>query len=137
MSEDQRPAYVPLHQGDLDAWEQRLRTMKRRQVALFVFVLVAITVLASLTASLRQQKCGDAFAAAEYAAQTPIDVAQTKLNSADATIWEATQQILTQQAGPDDYRRLRARIRHRNWLWDDLVAEQKANPIPLPPDEFC
>lgn len=135
MSEDEGTTY--LRQGDLDRWERSLRMMKRRQVSIFVFMVVSLSVLTYFSASLSQQKCGQRYANAQYAAQTPIDVAQKQLNSADNDIWVDTQKILTQSATKADYAALKAKIRYRNTLWDRLVAEQKAHPIPPPPDQFC
>lgn len=109
-----------------------------RLLVMFVFVVSVFTLLAKLYASGEaQQQCGDEYAAAQYAAQTPIDAAQLRLNAADAIIWQANQAILTQQAGPDDFKALRLAIRHRNTLWAQLVSEKEAHPVPPPPDQFC
>ena len=88
-------------------------------------------------ATLRQQQCGDNFAAALYASTVPFRTAQSELNAADALIWIDTQVILTQEATPADYKALRVAVRDRNTLWAHLVADQKKHPFPPPPDSFC
>jgi hypothetical protein len=84
-----------------------------------------------------QQECGDAFADSLYAVLAPREAAGKKIDDADAVVWEATQAILTQHAEPGDYITLRVAVKHRNRLWRELVAEQKAHPFPPPPDQFC
>jgi hypothetical protein len=85
----------------------------------------------------RQSECGDAYAAALYSAIVPREAATKRVDDADATVWEATQAILTQHAGQGDYLTLRVAVKHRNRLWEELVAEQKAHPLPPPPSQFC
>jgi hypothetical protein len=85
----------------------------------------------------RQQQCGDTFADHLYAALAPREAAGKRVDDADAVVWEATQAILTQHADRGDYLTLRVAVKHRNRLWRDLVAEQKAHPFPPPPDQFC
>ena len=88
-------------------------------------------------ATKQQQECGDAFADSLYAALAPREAATKRVDDADATVWEATQSILTSHATTGDYLTLRVAVKHRNRLWRDLVAEQKAHPFPPPPDQFC
>jgi hypothetical protein len=85
----------------------------------------------------RQSECGDAYADALYAAIAPREAATKRVDDADATVWEATQTILTRHATPGDYITLRIAVTRRNRLWAELVAEQKAHPLPPPPSTFC
>jgi hypothetical protein len=122
-------------------WLARQSQEHRLMTDIIIFLLIVIpgyVVVEKQNADqAAQQQCGDTFADHLYAALAPREAAGHRIDDADAVVWEATQAILTQHAKPGDYITLRVAVKHRNRLWRELVAEQKAHPFPPPPDQFC
>lgn len=105
----------------------------------FLATLIVATSLATpgYFALQYQAGCASTYASKLYAAVQPRQEAEAALQEADNDVWVATQTILTQKAGPADYRVLRIAVVHRNILWGQLVAERKAFPLPSSPASFC